>query len=251
MTKSELIAFAENNFLFRMTLSKSMRAKLNGSVSENKRLSYVIDLLKNAKLLNQNEDLDELHYQAATIYTLLMSKSERRKKAAYFTPPVLSKYLISTVESYGVNLKNASVLDPAAGGAAFLSCVAYRMSELGCNPKSIIKRLSGIEIDSGLAKLAEHIVFDRLNYKDKRFIKINNSLHIKPKSNFSLVLANPPYGRILKPSKSIISNFREVIDPTHVNLYVLFIFISVLHARIGGLIGLIVPLSFIGVTFPL
>lgn len=214
----------------------------------NKRLEYVAELLNDARVNSSNfKNIDDVHYRIASIYTLLMSEKERKEKAAFFTPPVLTKYLIETVEYYGANFKSGKVLDPAAGGAAFLSSAAVKMKELGCENSDIVERLYGLEIDEGLAKLAQLIVADRLGVdRIKKIVNICDSMQVKPNGKYDIVLANPPYGRILSPKKEILDIFAQVIDPTHVNLYVLFVFLSVMHCAPKGVIGLVIPLSFIG-----
>lgn len=217
-----------------------------GYAKLNRRMK-IIDTNRLVRAASESIDKDIQHYWIATLYTLLMSDKERKSKAAYFTPPYLCKYLLSTIEHYGVDLTTAKVLDPAAGGAAFLSSTAVRMKELGCNNENILERIRGMEIDHGLADLARCLIADRLNFKKNRgVVKVCDSLVVKPKGEFDLVLANPPYGRVLKPSKRMLHFFKPVINRTHVNLYVLFMYLSVLHLRNEGIAGFIVPLSFIG-----
>lgn len=207
----------------------------------------VFDTAKLVQVASETIDKDFQHYWIATLYTLLMSEKERKSKAAYFTPPYLCKYLLSTVEHFGADLRVAKVLDPAAGGAAFLSSTAVRMKELGCSNENILERINGMEIDPGLADLARCLIADRLNNKKRRnVIKVCDSLSVMPKGKFDLVLANPPYGRVFRPTKKILQIFSPVINRTHVNLYVLFIYLSVRHLKREGIAGFIIPLSFIG-----
>jgi adenine-specific DNA-methyltransferase len=212
-----------------------------------KKRMQVFDTAKLVRAAVETIDKDIQHYWIATLYTLLMSEKERKSKAAYFTPPYLCRYLLSAVEHFGADLASAKVLDPAAGGAAFLSSTAVRMKELGCTNEDILKRIRGMEIDAGLADLARSLIADRLQIKKSRkIVKVCDSLFVKPRSSFDLVLVNPPYGRIFKPNKNLLQTFNVVINRTHVNLYVLFMYLSILHLKVGGIGGFIVPLSFIG-----
>jgi len=67
------------------------------------------------------------HYWISTFYTLLINASLRREKAIYFTPPAIVQHLIRKSELAGIDFKKARVIDPAAGGAAFISSIAGRM----------------------------------------------------------------------------------------------------------------------------
>lgn len=71
---------------------------------------------------------DDRHYWVGVFYTLLLSDQQRREQAAYFTPPYLANAVLDLAEEFGFDLKSHNVLDPAAGGAAFLSTIAARMA---------------------------------------------------------------------------------------------------------------------------
>jgi adenine-specific DNA-methyltransferase len=59
-------------------------------------------------------------------------------------------------------------------------------------------------------------------------------------------VGNPPYGRVFRPSATLLSRFSDVINDGYVNLYALFIAQAIRWVRPGGLICLIVPMSFVG-----
>ena len=145
-------------------------------------------------------DVDDRHYWISTFYTLLMSTSVRREKATYFTPPAIVRHLIRQAERADPDLKTARVIDPAAGGAAFVSSLAGRMTELGSEAGDIKSRISGIEIDPHLALLGEALVRDRLGVQRgksmRRLIRIADSLSVNEAAKYDAVFVNPPYGRI-------------------------------------------------------
>ena len=98
---------------------------------------------------------DEQHYWIGTFYALLLPAAERRSKATYFTPPHLARSIVALACKNGFDIKKHTAIDPSAGGAAFLSTLASQMHKDGSGVSSIIKRLSGVELDSGLATLSE------------------------------------------------------------------------------------------------
>ncbi|MGQ0456258.1 MAG: HsdM family class I SAM-dependent methyltransferase [Hyphomicrobium sp.] len=190
--------------------------------------------------------IEHRHYWIGTFYTLLLSKEQRRRQSAYFTRPEIARHLLRILESKGADFRTASILDPAAGGAAFLSIVAGRMKELGCQPRDIVKRIRGIEIDPTLAELSRRLIADRLGVKSvpATVIAVGDALRARPGRRFDIVLANPPYGRVF-PKQLKAESWQAVCHPGHINLYALFMQLALKRARVGGHVGLIVPSSFI------
>lgn len=195
-------------------------------------------------------NVDDRHYWVSTFYTLLMSTSLRREKATYFTPPPIVRHLIGQAENAGLDLKTARVIDPAAGGAAFVSSLAGRMTELGCSVADIRSRISGIEIDQHLAVLGEALVCDRLgetyrNDGTTKLVRIGDSLAVGEATSYDAVFVNPPYGRILGLSGEISPEWLAFSAPGHVNRYALFMDLAFRMAKPGGLVATVSPSSFI------
>jgi adenine-specific DNA-methyltransferase len=192
-------------------------------------------------------DVDDRHYWISTFYTLLMSPAVRREKATYFTPPAIVRHLISRVEKADLDLRTARVIDPAAGGAAFVSSLAGRMTELGCDSEDIKSRISGIEIDPHLALLGEALVRDRLGSprSKSRLIRIGDSLSVDEAAKYDAVFVNPPYGRILGLGSEIPAEWRAFSAPGHVNRYALFMDLAFRMTKPGGLVATVTPSSFV------
>ncbi|HEY2445657.1 MAG TPA: N-6 DNA methylase, partial [Rhizomicrobium sp.] len=166
---------------------------------------------------------DERHYWIGTFYALLLPAAERRSKATYFTPPHLARSIVALACKNGFDIKKHTAIDPAAGGAAFLSTLASQMRAGGSDASSITKHLCGIELDSGLATLSETLIGDQLGteIKKRAIVAVGNSLRRIPDKKFDLVLANPPYGRIFLGGTSK-SQWKDVCHPGHINKYALF-----------------------------
>jgi adenine-specific DNA-methyltransferase len=205
---------------------------------------------------------DERHYWIASLYALLMPPGRRRQLAAYFTPPHLARYAIDALVSVGVQPGRDRILDPASGGAAFLVPLAARVAARGRRRgekaktilRAITDTLHGVEIDAGLAKLSKALLTDLLAVEIEssgiaieNLIKRANTLELtSPDPLFDAVIGNPPYGRILQPSRSLLTRYRPVITDGYVNLYALFVEQALQSVRLGGFICLIIPMSFIG-----
>jgi adenine-specific DNA-methyltransferase len=202
-------------------------------------------LAKFAQIL-QTLPTDHRHYWIGTFYTLLLPKEQRRHQSAYFTRPEIARHLLRLLEDQGTDFTKARVLDPAAGGAAFLSMVAARMKELGCTTRNILSRIKGIEIDPKLAELARLLVADRLGVAKvpKSTVVVGDALKVRLTKKFDLVLANPPYGRV-SPDKLRNEDWSMVCHPGHINLYALFIDLCLRRTKTGGRIGFVIPSSFI------
>lgn len=204
----------------------------------------------------------ERHYWIASLYALRMRKARRRKLAAYFTPPHLAQYALDVLRAAGVEPGQARILDPASGGAAFLVPLAAQIAQ-GLRKRSaratqilgaVESTLAGVEIEEDLATLARALVADvlktelaRTGRQLKLQIQTADTLSLEPpKQLYDAVVGNPPYGRVFKPTKRMLREFAPVITDGYVNLYSLFIDRAIRWVKPGGVVCLIVPVSFVG-----
>lgn len=205
---------------------------------------------------------DERHYWVANLYALLMPKERRRRLAAYFTPPHLAHHAIDAMIAAGIRPGQHRILDPASGGAAFLVPLAERIAESGhgrgARAKTILqdiqRTLHGVEIDPGLADLSQALLnhllrgeIESSGDKLNSLVQRADTLQLdQPKQLYDAVIGNPPYGRILRPTASMLKRYRPVIADGYVNLYALFVEQALQWVRPGGVISLIIPVSFVG-----
>jgi adenine-specific DNA-methyltransferase len=205
---------------------------------------------------------DERHYWIASLYALLMPKARRRRLAAYFTPPHLARHAIDVLIEAGIKPGQDRILDPASGGAAFLVPLAARIAaqgrRRGSRTKTILQSINdtlhGVEIDAGLAKLSQALLADLLDVEIETsgveldgLVDRANTLGLEhPETLYDAIIGNPPYGRILQPSSSVRKRYRPVISDGYVNLYALFVELALQWVRPGGIICLIIPMSFVG-----
>lgn len=190
-------------------------------------------------------DTDTYHYWIGTFYTLLLSTADRRSQAAYFTPPHLARSVIGLAQKEGFDLRAGTVVDPAAGGAAFLSMVAGQMRAARATGANIVRRLSGMEIDSGLARLAERLIGERLSVEVEagQIITCRNSLTLRSPEQFDLVIANPPYGRVHDSPTT--QHWAKVCHAGHINKFALFAELCFRLVKPGGLVALVLPSSLV------
>ena len=205
---------------------------------------------------------EEKHYWISSLYALLMPKARRRKLAAYFTPPHLAEYAIDRMVEAGVQIGQDRILDPASGGAAFLLPLATRIVDQALqrreSAKATLRRIEatlyGVEVDRDLSALSKVLLCDMLNRhlptlrcKPNVSVKQRDTLTLEsPEPLFDAVIGNPPYGRIFRPSKKTLEKFAAIISDGYVNLYALFLDQSLRFTKPGGIIVLVVPMSFLG-----
>lgn len=191
-------------------------------------------------------DSSERNYWIGTLYTLMISAERRRAQATYFTRPDLAEAVIDLAIEHGFQLKKHSVMDPAAGGAAFLSLVAQRMFTEGVSPAAAAARLNGTEIDSCLAEMSESLISEQLNgYRGRKIVAVGDTLRSDFPDSYDLVIANPPYGRVT-PKDLDNDHWMRVSHSGHINKYAVFTELCFRAAKPGGLIALVIPSSFKG-----
>ena len=188
--------------------------------------------------------IEERHYWIGTLYTLMLPVKVRRSQATYFTPPLVAGAVIELAIEAGFDIEKDDVLDPAAGGAAFLSTLVGRMTVAGVKHEDVARRLNGIEIDEDLARLSHRLIEERLGANLlQEIIAIGDALVIPFEAAYDLVIANPPYGRV-SPDEVQGEEWRRVSYRGHINKYALFTELSFRVAKRGGLVVLVIPSSF-------
>lgn len=199
--------------------------------------------------------LDGLHFVAG-LYPALLPDRERGALGAFYTPPALCSRLIEQATLYGVDWRKAHVLDPAAGGGAFLLQAARRMREAlsDCAPAIVLAqiaaRLRGFELDTRAASLAQGavaILLADLCHASGRaapiVLRVCNTLEMESRESFDLVVGNPPYGRVSLTAAQRRRYARSLYG--HANLYGVFTDIALRWAKPDGLVAYLTPASFL------
>lgn len=195
-------------------------------------------------------------YFVTSLYPYLLPAQTRSSLGAFYTPPALVTRLLDQATDAGVDWRTARVLDPAAGGGAFLLQAAHRMRlALGpCEPafalQNIAGRLVGLELDPHAANLAQaalEILLGELVVASNRatptMVRACDSLEAAPEENFDLVVGNPPYGRTALTPDQRRRFCRSLYG--HANLYGVFTDIALRWTKPGGLIAYLTPTSFL------
>ena len=200
----------------------------------------------------------------ASIYAVLMPHTRRKELGAYFTPPHLVEHLLRRMTALGLNIGDDVIRDPAAGGAAFLVPLARRMVAAwradGISDRRIVgllrKRLTGTEIDSGLAEIANALLrrmlvsewsFRQTDVNDLAIVVRANALTSRRRrKTVRHEVGNPPYRRLSADEhKRMQKNFAD-ISSGRLNLYAMFMRRALNDISPLGLVAHVVPASFLG-----
>ena len=168
----------------------------------------------------------------------------------------MSGRLLDLAEEAGFDWRSGRVLDPAAGGGAFLEPAALKMREsvAGAEPAfllaQIATRLTGFEIDENAACLAQaslELALADLVLASGRpvppIVQVCDALEEAPAPGFDLVVGNPPYGRVTLTADQRDRFGRGLYG--HANLYGVFTDLALRWAKPGGFVAYLTPTSFL------
>lgn len=202
-------------------------------------------------------------HAVASVYAALMGTRRRKALGAYFTPPALVRHLVGRARSFGVDLANARVRDPAAGGAAFIVPIAREMVALwradGIADIVIVERLRerlvGREIEPGLARLANALIrrclirehgIDAAVVNTLEVVREGDSLEVQDHDGADHEIGNPPFLRLASQARQAdVERFRDICAG-RLNLYSIFVRRGLAALPAGGILAYIIPASFIG-----
>lgn len=200
-------------------------------------------------------------HAVASVYTLLLGGDRRKELGAYFTPPHLVDHLVARMRARGLDILSHSIHDPAAGGAAFVvplvRMVMVERMAAGVPPDEALadiqRRLSGREIDRGLAAVANALIRRMLRREfgidapaGLALVVTGDSLRDRGEGEVDAWVGNPPYAKIGTEGERRWRTEFSDIARGQLNLYAMFLRRGLDRVRPGGLLGFIVPTSFIG-----
>lgn len=226
-------------------------ARNDGSVELPSRIGALLD----------QASIDERNYAASSAYALLIGDQRRKELSAYFTPPALASAALEAAGEYLTANTSPRVLDPACGGGSFLAPVARLLVQARTRKSSaskdccgqVLKLIKGIEIDPGLATLAEgllsHTLEQEFGYAGSGkscVVERADALSVEMRHQYDLVIGNPPYGKVRsKVSEDYLAKAGQANLGGHTNLYSLFLLRSLDWVKPGGGLVFVLPPSFV------
>lgn len=195
-------------------------------------------------------------YFITSLYPALLPTRDRGRLGAFYTPPALAARLLDLATEASGDWQKMRVLDPAAGGGAFLVEAARRMRTAlaDCDPAFVLAqigaRLLGLELDAQAANLAQgalEILLADLSASCGRaapiVVRICDTLDEPPNEAFDLVVGNPPYGRVTLTPEQRERYGRSLYG--HANLYGIFTDAALRWTKPSGIIAYLTPTSFL------
>lgn len=207
-----------------------------------------------------NERLLDAAYWLSSAYAKLSSADRRKALSMYFTPPLLANRVLDDLESRGVKFEEASFLDPACGGSAFLVPIALRIRHRLLGRLSarqmldhVQSHLHGVDLDEALCELSKQFL-RAVFYHEIQLTRHEADFSIAPGNSLAanrfhdsidVVVCNPPYRKMASTEVSAIrQSFADVIGPQP-NLYGVFIALCTRFLRKGGVCAVVTPTSYL------
>lgn len=162
-------------------------------------------------------------------------KVDKRKNGIYYTPQKLAQYLADPL----INGKNMRVFDPAYGEGSLL--LATELIFKSKNKANSTLELFGCDI---------HPVNGLLTHLPKANLKQSDFFNVEDKSQFDVIISNPPYVRHQNQARDQINEYRKKHDSLKFlsnssDLWAYFLIKSISHLKNNGSIGLILPWAFL------
>ncbi|MCX6740345.1 MAG: N-6 DNA methylase [Candidatus Parcubacteria bacterium] len=197
-------------------------------------------------------------YDLVNYFEILVPKSDKKINGAFFTPELITKFIIREVLRDKNNVDNLRVCDPSCGCGAFLIEYA-KILKKNFNQSvisTIENNLFGVDIAEYSIRRAKILLtLLALDFgEDKNDIKFNlatgDSLNsdwsnlFNNNKGFDFVISNPPYVKFQdldKKTREELFNNWETLKTGNYNLYFAFFELGMRLINENGLLGYITP----------
>jgi len=247
--------------LLRLWCKRAFPSLTKSALPYSKSIESAPEISKFVDVLCQLSFLEATYWLSST-YAIHSDLSYRNKLAMFFTPTSLTQGLLDDLSEQGIDYGTQSFMDPACGGAAFLTPIALRMRSALLTKgftalkllKHIEKNLLGFDVDKVLCELSKHFLrmalheeIQKTGYTPSFGIRTANSLtdlesHI---GTVDVVICNPPYRKLSAEELELLRNTYADVIEAQSNLYCLFITLCVRLLKLGGCAALVSPTSFL------
>jgi len=196
-------------------------------------------------------------YDLGCAYTTSLLSTDRLQHGCHYTPQVLAQALWKELR----NVPSGRTEDPAAGAGALL-LPAMRRRVRGLRSQSPQKALTtianefvGSDLDPcavwlGNAILAAELlpIWAALPQAEREplrpILHVRDGLEVRAGSLNAVTVLNPPYGRV-RLDDAARQRWQHALYG-HANLYALFLAAAIERTAPGGLVGAVIPTSFLG-----
>jgi len=202
----------------------------------------------------ENESLTEFANRLASTYNTQNTKSRKKNKGQFFTPPNVAKFMAELSDN---TKEEISILDPGAGIGVLSAALIEHLENKGkikkinlvCyeTDKKVLPYLR-LLLEQTKKELYNKISFEYIVVEDD-FVKSNTGLTVNlsnyNKSDeglFDIITSNPPYFKLNKSDLQM-AKLKDIISGQP-NIYFLFMAVSAKLLNKGGEMIFITPRSF-------
>ena len=152
----------------------------------------------------------------------------RKQAGLYYTPPTIAAEVLAiALRTSGV--EDGRVLDPCAGGGAFLVAAA----------RAGLRDLHGFDLDPGALRVARQAL--RLCGATAR-LRRADALRVAPREPADLIVSNPPYGHVsVAAERAFLLRAFPALRGGEIDRYAAFLLRALQLVRPGGAAALLVP----------
>ncbi|WP_158231545.1 HsdM family class I SAM-dependent methyltransferase, partial [Microbacterium sediminis] len=174
----------------------------------------------------------------------LDTPSLRKARGAFFTPDGVTRHLAE----WAIQSADDTVLEPAAGEAAFLVAAVDRLRALGAAEPVV----HGVELHEASARVAGELVADAGGVAK---IRVSDFFLTEPSGTYSAVIGNPPFIRYQDFSGDVRDRARFAAQAQGVALtglassWAAFVVHSAAHLRRGGRLGMVLPAELLSTNY--
>lgn len=172
------------------------------------------------------------------LYLGLQPLAGRKREGIYYTPGMILRQMIGTLEDFGLLPKGCRLWDPCCGSGNFLLAVYERT---GC-----LEGLNGSDSDMTSITLARINLVLASGTKDipalKKQLRCEDSLYSRY-GGYDLVLGNPPWGQHYSPQqKAYLKHaFATTAGQRRIESFGVFTELGLKACREGGILAFILP----------
>lgn len=194
------------------------------------------------------------------LFSILQLRDDKKLFGQYYTPDYLVEKVIKNSGFEKQDFEKIKIADPACGSGAFLRGLILKLFKKNITVNKICEIVNsnffGYDINPFAVFLCKMTllltIIDQCKNSNEIMIVINaiklfnikniNTITTRIEEKFDFIIGNPPYFKLKNSLVKIDRCYKEILNGQG-NIYVLFIYWSLLHIKEKGHINLIIPQS--------
>ena len=186
----------------------------------------------------------ELEFSSLSLeLTKELSLKSKKDNGIYFTPKSIIKKTIDIIKSIPDFIQFKTILEPSCGSCEFIKYIMKEFPDKNLNITAIefndiiYQKISKLNFIENTNNTIEFINKDYMTYDNEK--------------KYDLIIGNPPYFVMSKDDVNSNSNFKEYSNfyDGRANIFILFIIHSLKKLNINGILGFVLPKSFINCLY--